>query len=401
MRDRKPRLLMLITLSELGGAQTAVALLLPGIVAEFEVTVAAQGSGPLRVAAETAGARYVELHHVRRPIDPWHDALALVELIRLCRQVGPDIVHVHSSKMGVLGRLAAWLAHVPIRVLTVHGWSFAPYHGPSRSLFVWIERLMRPVTTTVVCVSEKTRQEGVAARACDPRRSVVIHNAVDVHAFAHAPRRDRTAEVVGVGRFAYPKDFATLLEALRLVEAPCRVRLVGDGPELDAVASALDRMGLSRRVQLLGARADVPDLLASSDIFVLSSRSEGFPVSVLEAMAAGLPVVATDVGGVAEAVEEGETGFLVPAGDSEALARGLERLLVDGELRHRLGAAGRARARSHFDVSPYRAAYAALYRRDDLLSAATEPGEQPVARSFDVPASRRAPLAGGTWPPRS
>ena len=103
MRDRKPRLLMLITLSELGGAQTAVALLLPGLVRAFEVTLAAQGSGPLRDAAEAAGARYVELRHVRRPIDPWHDALALAELTRLCRRVRPDIVHVHSSKMGVLG----------------------------------------------------------------------------------------------------------------------------------------------------------------------------------------------------------------------------------------------------------------------------------------------------------
>jgi glycosyltransferase involved in cell wall biosynthesis len=386
MRDRKPRLLTLITLSELGGAQTAVALLLPGIVDEFEVTLAAQGSGPLRDAAEAAGARYVELRHVRRPIDPWHDALALVELIRLCQRVRPDIVHAHSSKMGVLGRLAAWLARVPIRVLTVHGWSFAAYNGLTRRLFLWIERLMRPVTTTVVCVSETTREEGLAARACDPQRTVVIHNAVDVRSFRRPSRRNGTTEVVGVGRFAYPKDFATLLEALRSVGAPCRVRLAGEGPELKAVASAVTREGLSQRVELLGARADVPDLLARSDVFVLSSRSEGFPVSVLEAMAAGLPVVATDVGGVAEAVEDGETGFLVPSGDSEALARALERLLVDGELRRRLGAAGRARALSLFDVSRYRTAYAELYRREGLLSstpaaprrrlsASAEPGE--------------------------
>ena len=187
MRDRKPRLLMLITLSELGGAQTAVALLLPGLVGEFEVTLAAQGSGPLRDAAEAAGARYVELRHVRRPIDPWHDALALAELTRLCRRVRPDIVHVHSSKMGVLGRLAGRLARVPIRVLTVHGWSFAAYNGLTRRLFVWIERLMRPVTTTVVCVSEATRQEGLAARTCDPQRTVVVHNAVDVRSFSPRP----------------------------------------------------------------------------------------------------------------------------------------------------------------------------------------------------------------------
>jgi glycosyltransferase involved in cell wall biosynthesis len=378
MRDRKPRLLMLITLSELGGAQTAVALLLPGLVGQFEVTLAAQGSGPLHDAAEAAGARYVELRHVRRPIDPWHDALALVELIRLCRKVRPHIVHAHSSKMGVLGRLAAWLARVPVRVLTVHGWSFAAYNGLARSVFLWIERLMRPLTTMVVCVAEATRQEGLAAGTCDPQRTVVIHNAVAVRTFRPTSRRGGTVEVVGVGRFAYPKDFTTLLDALTLVAAPCRVRLAGDGPALTAVASALARNGLSHRVELLGARADVPNLLARSEVFVLSSRSEGFPVSVLEAMAAGLPVVATDVGGVREAVEDGETGFLVPAADSEALAGALDRLLVDGELRRRLGAAGRARALSRFDVSRYRAAYGELYW--ERLNASTESGEQPVAR---------------------
>jgi glycosyltransferase involved in cell wall biosynthesis len=399
MRDRKPRLLMLITLSELGGAQTAVALLLPGLVGQFEVTLAAWGSGPLRDAAEAAGARYVELRQIRRRIDPWHDALALVELIRLCRKVRPQIVHAHSSKMGVLGRLAAWLAQVPVRVLTVHGWSFAAYNGLARSLFLSIERLMRPLTTTVVCVAEATRREGLAAGTCDPQRTVVIHNAVDVRSFRPTSREGGTVEVVGVGRFAYPKDFTTLLDALTLVAAPCRVRLAGDGPDLGAVASALTRNGLSHRVELLGARADVPDLLASSDVFVLSSRSEGFPVSVLEAMAAGLPVVAPDVGGVGEAVEDGETGFLVPAADAEALAGALERLLVDGELRRRLGAAGRARALGLFDVFRYRAAYEELYRR--RLSASTEPGEQPVARPYDVAASERAPHAGGTWSPRS
>jgi len=301
--------------------------------------------------------------------------------------------------MGVLGRLAGRLAHVPIRVLTVHGWSFAAYNGLTRRLFIWIERLMRPVTTTVVCVSEATRQEGLAARTCDPQRTVVVHNAVDVRSISPTTRLGGTAEVIGVGRFAYPKDFTTLLEAVRLVEAPCHVGLAGDGPGLGAVAAEVGRQGLSRRVELLGARADIPELLVRSDVFVLSSRSEGFPVSVLEAMAAALPVVATDVGGVAEAVEDGETGFLVPATDAEALARALERLLADGELRRRLGAAGRARALSLFDLPRYRAAYEELYR--ERLSAAAEPGEWPAARPSEVTASKRAPRAEGTWSPRS
>ncbi len=389
MPARKPRLLMLITLSELGGAQSAVALLLPGLVGQFEVTLAAQGSGPLRGAAEAAGVRYVELRHVRRPIDAWHDALALVELVRLCRQLRPDVVHANSSKMGVLGRLAAWRAGVPVRVLTVHGWSFAAYDGLAGRLFLWIERLMRPLTTTFVCVAEATREQGLAARTCEPRRTVVIPNAVEVRSFRPASRRSGTAQIVSVGRFAYPKDFTTLLEALTLVRAPCHAVLAGDGPALPAVAAAVRREGLSQWVELLGARADVPDLLAGADVFVLSSRSEGFPISVLEAMAAGLPVVATDVGGVGEAVENGETGILVPAADSEALARALERLVVDADLRRRLGAAGRARALRLFDVSRYRAAYLELYLRElrcatpaalRRFNASAEPGESRAAR---------------------
>ena len=247
---------------------------------------------------------------------------------------------------------------------------------------------MRPVTTTVVCVSEATRQEGLAARTCDPQRTVVVHNAVDVRSFSPTTRLGGTAEVVGVGRFAYPKDFTTLLEAVRLVDAPCHVRLAGDGPGLAAVAAEVGRQGLSERVELLGARADIPELLAHSDVFVLSSRSEGFPVSVLEAMAAGLPVVATDVGGVAEAVEDGETGLLVPATDAEALARALERLLADGELRRRLGAAGRARALSLFDLPRYRAAQLPASWRCYRGRAGSAPQLNPVNRPAARPSER-------------
>ena len=383
MEARKPRLLILITLSELGGAQTAVALLLPGLADRFEVTVAAQGSGPLRDAAEAAGVAYVELEHVRRRIDPWHDARALVELVRLCRRLRPDLVHAHSSKAGVLGRTAAWLARVPVRIFTVHGWSFAAYDGLAGRLYLWIERLLRPLTTAVVCVAEATRRQGLEARACDPKRSVVIHNAVDVASFGEPSAPTERVRIVAVGRFAYPKDFATLLEALELVRGDWSAAFVGDGPGLAEIADRHDP-----RVELLGPRRDVADVLAQSDVFVLSSRSEGFPVSILEAMAARLPVVATDVGGIGEAVVDGETGFLVRPGDPRALATALELLVADRELRARLGAAGRSRALRRFDVTRYRAAHVDLYRRElarlrlpapearaVVLSASAEPGE--------------------------
>jgi glycosyltransferase involved in cell wall biosynthesis len=389
VENRKPRLLLLITLSELGGAQTAVSLLLPGLVDRFEVTLAAHGRGPLRDAAEGASVPYVELKHVRRAINPWEDALGLLELVRLCRRLRPDIVHVHSSKVGVLGRLAAWLARVPVRVYTVHGWSFAAYDGLAGRVYLLLERLMRPLTTTVVCVSEATRRQGLAARACDDARTVVIHNAVEVGSFGARAERTATPRIVAIGRLAFPKDFVTLLAALARVDSDHRVSLVGDGPGAAEVAAAVEARGLSDRVELLGAQRNVTELLARSDVFVLSSRSEGFPVSILEAMAAGLPVVATDVGGIAEAVVDGETGILVPAADPRALAGAIERLLADVELRRHLGAAGRARALRLFDTPRFRAAQLDLYRRElerlhlpapvaprrRVLSASAEPGE--------------------------
>ena len=384
----KPRLLILITLAEAGGAQTSVSLLLPGLTGEFDVTVAAHGAGPLRDAALAAGVPFVHLEHMRRAISPWQDMLALLELMRLCRRLRPDIVHAHSSKAGALGRLAAASACVPVRIFTVHGWSFAAYGGLPGRLYLWVERRLRRLTTVVVCVAAASRDVGVAAGACRAERTLVIHNAVDCTAFAAPAQLDGAPRVVSIGRFAFPKDFATLIEALAATGADYRAAFVGEGPLLQEVAATIRERGLTERIDLLGDRGDVPGVLASADVFVLSSRSEGFPVSILEAMAAGLPVVATDVGGVAESVADGETGLLVPPGDPGALAAALDRLLTDSALRLRLGTAGRERARRHFDVAGFRRTHVDLYRRElerrasaigsdgvRLVSVAAESGE--------------------------
>jgi glycosyltransferase involved in cell wall biosynthesis/uncharacterized membrane protein len=361
---RRPRLLMLITLAETGGAQTYVTLLLPGLAERFDVTLAARGCGPLRDAARAAGVRFVPLEHVRRAINPWRDARGLVELVRLCRRERPDIAHANSSKAGILGRLAALLARVPIRVFTAHGWAFAAYRGLAGRLYLWGDRLVRPLTTLVICVAERERELGVRARTCTPKRTAVVRNAVDVSSFAESRHAGEPPQLIAVSRFAYPKDFVTLVEALAAVDVDYRAVFVGDGPERPAVVGELRRRGLSARVELLGERNDVPELLASSDLFVLSSRSEGLPVSVLEAMAASLPVVATDVGGVGELVVHGTTGLLVPPGDAGTLGKALERLLRERNLRRRLGTAARRRAEHEFDLPRWLRAHVDLYRRE-------------------------------------
>ena len=359
-------MLLVITLAEVGGAQSYVASLLPALVPRFDVALAAHGSGPLREASEALGVRFIPLRNVRRSISPLRDLAGLVELTRLLRRERPDILHASSSKAGVLGRLAGGLARVPIRIFTVHGWAFAAHSGVASRLYRGADRLVEPLTTVTICVSEREREAGVAAGTCTPERTVVIPNAVDVAAAPRATSSGRERpRILAVGRLKAPKDFPTLVRALgELPPDSFEAVIVGDGPDRPGLEEEIQARGLAGRVRLAGERRDVPELLADADVFVLPSRSEGHPVSVLEAMAAGLPVVASRVGGVPEQVSDGETGLLVAPGDPLELAAALGRLAADPSLRRRLGAAGRARAEQAFDLDAFRHAHLAVYSRE-------------------------------------
>ena len=303
--------------------------------------------------------------HVRRSIGP-RDLAGLVELVRLLRRERPDILHASSSKAGVLGRVAGALAGVPIRIFTVHGWAFAAHTGAARRLYRWADRLVRPLTTVTICVSEREREAGLAAGTCDGDRTVVIPNAVDVAgARRFRPAGRERPLLIAVGRLKAPKDFLTLVRALgKLPPDAFDALIVGEGPDRSRLEEEIGSLGLLGRIRLTGERRDVPELLAGADVFVLQSASEGMPVSVLEAMAAGLPVVASRVGGVPEQVDDGGTGLLVEPGDPDALAAALGRLLEDGALRLRLGSAARARAEEAFDLEPFRRAHVELYSRE-------------------------------------
>ena len=365
--QRRPRVLLVITLAEVGGAQAYVASLLPALVAHFDVAVAAHGSGPLREAAEAAGARFLPLRNVRRPISPWRDLAGLFELARLLRRERPDILHASSSKAGVLGRLAAVLARVPVRIFTVHGWAFDAHSGVHARLYRWVDRLIEPLTTVTICVSEtraRSRARGGHVRAGahgrDPergrRRGCAALDARRARTAAD-PRGRPTAGAEGLPDARSGRSSDLPPDSFEAV-------IVGEGPDRPDWRRRSRLSDLSGRVRLAGERHDVPQLLAAADVFVLASASEGLPVSVLEAMAAGLPVVASRVGGVPEQVSDGETGLLVEPGDPNELAAALHRLTVDPSLRRRLGVAGRARAERAFDLDAFRRAHVALYSRE-------------------------------------
>jgi glycosyltransferase involved in cell wall biosynthesis len=243
----------------------------------------------------------------------------------------------------------------------VHGWAFAQYHGVASTVYLWLDRLVRPLTTNFICVSDQTRDAGVAARTCGRQNTSVIPNAVDVAATRRASLDGDPPRVVSVGRLKEPKDFVGLISALALADVPCRAAIVGEGPDRPVIEGAIRASALAETVVLLGERDDVAKQLALSDVFVLASRSEGMPLSVLEAMAAGLPVVASAVGGVPELVVSGQTGLLVRPDDIDALADALRTVLSDALLRRSMGDSGRARAEQLFDLPAFRTAHVRLY----------------------------------------
>jgi glycosyltransferase involved in cell wall biosynthesis len=361
----RPRVLLLITLAETGGAQQYVASLLPALAQDYDVLVAAHGDGFLADASRNAGVRYRSLRHVRRPLHPLHDLLGLLELYRLIRRERPAVVHANSSKAGILGRLAAVAARVPVRLFTVHGWAFKAHHGLAARLYLYADRAMSPLTTTTICVAHKEVEAGIRARTCRPDRTVMIHNGVELDRPQRAPGPPHApATLLSVGRFRPPKDFTTLIQAMAALEpGTARLQIAGDGPDRDALEQEIEARDLP--VELLGTRSDVDHLLAAADIFVLSSDSEGLPMSVLEAMAAGLPVIATAVGGIPELVTDQQTGALVPPRDSQALAAAITAIAHDPESRDRLGAAGRRRAETEFSLETCRQRHLDLYL--DLL----------------------------------
>lgn len=355
---RRLKVLLLVTLSEWGGAQHVVYLIARHLPDRFDITVGCAPGGRLIEKLRQANLRVIEIPMLTRYPHFWHDLRALWHLCRLMRQEHFDLVHTHSTKAGLLGRLAARLAGVPAVLFTAHGWAFAEGRASwKRRFLAQYERLIAKITTKIICVSEHDRQLALKFKVTRPERLVVIHNGLDPLPFRQATAArvaspEETSQgplVMFVGRLAPPKDLMTLLAAFERISIGNLI-LVGDGPLRSRIEQSVEERGLSSRVSLLGERTDIPECLAASDVFVLPSRWEGLPITIIEAMMAGLPVVATHVGGVAELVEDGITGFLVPSEEPRALADAIQKLLDDKELRLRLGQAGREKALKEFTL---------------------------------------------------
>ena len=337
----------------MGGVQVHVRDLAAAMRAHgHHPTVIIGGNGPLLDQLEERGIRTIVAKHLAVPINPLRDLRALREIGGLLKELQPDLVAVHSAKAGILGRLAARSLRIPV-ILTAHGWTFTP--GIPRleaAVYQGIERFAGRFTDKIMTVSEFDRQLGLSARIVPESRLVTVYNGIpDVPAHLRADPSRTPVRLIMVARLAPQKDHITLLRALAgLQDFKWELDLVGEGPLLDQTKGLADSLQLGSRVHFLGQRTDVEQLLARAQVGVLTSNWEGFPISILEAMRAGLPVVASAIAGVGESVRDDETGYLVPRGDVAVLRDRMARVLGDPLLRTRLGSSGRRMYERHFTL---------------------------------------------------
>jgi len=320
---------------------------------------------------EQAGeGNYLALHGRRSPeavvipalgreINPRRDVTTLLQLVRLIRRVRPHIVHTHTAKAGALGRVAAWVARVPVIVHTYHGHVLDGYFTPRKTrVFVAIERWLARRADCLLAVSDTVRRElldrgigttghlRVVPLGLDLDRFVGI-GAGDGHLRRELGVKSDTPLAGIVARLVPIKAHETFvaMAALLAERTDGHFVVVGDGEQRAQLERIARDAGLNGRIHFLGWRADLERIYADLDVVVLTSRNEGSPVALIEAMAAGRPVVATRVGGVPDVVQDGVSGVLVGAGDAQALASAVEQLMRDPARGRRLGEAGRQRVR--------------------------------------------------------
>lgn len=374
-----------ITRLIVGGAQENTLLSCEGLrQREHEVTlISGPTTGPegsLVDRARGGGYRYIEVPELIRAVNPWIDARAQRELRRIFAQLRPDVVHTHSSKAGILGRFAAYDARVRGIVHTIHGMSFNRTQGwPIRTLYRWLEWAAARRCDAIVTVADAMIDQSVAAGIAPRRKFVTIYSGMSIEPFTPT-RYDRAATrrswgvaddaiVVGtIARLFRRKGYEPLLDVMdRAARRDERLRFVwvGDGAQRAEYESELVRRGLRDRTTLTGLVPPeaIPRLIAGFDLLAHTSEWEGLPRAVVQALLMRVPAVAFDIDGTPEVVRDGQTGRLIPLGDTTAFADALCTLAADAETRRLMGAAGRELCLNRFDADRMVDQLEALYRR--------------------------------------
>jgi glycosyltransferase involved in cell wall biosynthesis len=370
---QRPRVGHVITRLILGGAQENTLHTVVGQRADYDVTLVIgvdDGTeGTLRDRAVAANVRMLVVPTLVRPIRPLTDVLALLELVRLFRRERFEIVHTHSSKAGILGRLAAWIAGVPVVVHTQHGLPFHEYQaGWKNRFYIWFERRCAPITDLMICVSDRTTRGALDAGIGRPEQYVTIHSGFELDRFLAV--RDRLTPPSAKQRLGIPSDALVVGKVARLfplkgheqflAAAPEIARahpdawflFVGDGPIRAQVEEKVAALGLKERTVFTGRVPPdvVPECIQAMDVVVHTSLREGLARVLPQAGAVGKPIVTFDLDGAPEIVKNGASGYLVAPLDTSALARRVSELLVDSDLRRNMGETGRQIVENMFSL---------------------------------------------------
>jgi len=337
------RILQIITrLDSIGGAQRHVVELCHAAMSEGHELHLAYGGESALSEDELEGIILHPIAALVRPISITKDVAALFELRRLIRRIKPDLVATHSTKAGLLGRFAAWATGTP-DVHTVHGWSVSLSGNRfKRFLYSQIEGKTHRLADGIICVSDydKKHAEGLGLGAGDSKIQLIYNGRPD----APLPEKDAAnnlqPRIVSVGRLAWPKQPEQLLRFLTK-EPNVHLDIIGDGPHEQENKELAEILGVSNRVTFHGHVANIYPILQKGNIFALVSDWEGFPMSTLEAMSAGLATVVSCVGGAPEAIEHGVTGYHIPRGDEEILHQRLSELINDPKKCQAFGLAAR------------------------------------------------------------
>jgi glycosyltransferase involved in cell wall biosynthesis len=384
------RVLFVIGSLEIGGTETQLVELICRLDrACFDPAVCCLGhTGPLEVQVQTSGARVYSLgfsgfrQHRGIAVVP-HFARTLWRLWRTIRTERPDILHAMLFLAYVLSAFCGRAARVPVIVASRRSLGLFKRGKPH---FLFLERMANRATDLIIANSAAVRVDTIEQEHVDPRRILVIHNGVDFARFgspkAIPPALPANPKVLVVANLIAYKGHRFFLEAWKGVVrqfSNARAQFAGQGPMLAALQAQARELGIEASVDFLGRRADVPELLARCDLYVHPSLEEGYSNAVLEAMAAGVPIVATAVGGTVEAITHGETGLLIPPADPVALERAILYMLEDRAAAGRMAARAASVARSRYDMTQVVARYEAVYAQ---LAAGTVPEFEPAAEGM-------------------
>lgn len=333
------KILFLITKGDnIGGAQIYVRDLAFQFNKDgYEIIVVAGNSGEFTNQLEEENIKTIIAKHLKVSISPLSDVLALFELIRIIKKSKPDIVCINSSKSGIIGRLACKFTGTP-NVFIVHGWSFT--NGlPLIKVFVFkfIERCLKNFSHHWICVSDFDYQLGLHSKVFRSDKTIVIKNGIKKKKIIRKENiDDNITRLIFIARHDHQKDHKTVFKALQNI-TNIQVMLIGDGPLLEYNKQLAKSLGIENKVQFLGFQKHIDRYLAQAHIFILVSNWEGFPLSTLEAMSAGIPVIVTNVGGAAEAIVNGKDGFVIEQGDVATLSEKISLLQNNKEIQMQMG----------------------------------------------------------------